>query len=100
MVPTPKGLDKPNVAKLAKLARIEVSEADQAVLAGQISGIMAWVEQLSEVNTDGVEPVASVTHMALRQRHDVISDGGYPAKVIANAPDAVDGFFAVPKMVE
>ena len=93
-------LDKSNVVKLARLARLEVPEADQEALAHQISGIMAWVEQLAEVNTDGIAPVASVTDQGSRQRADIISDGGYPAKVVANAPDGVDGFFAVPKMVE
>lgn len=93
-------LDKSTVRKIANLARIDVPDAELEGLASQISGTIDWVNQLAEVNTDGVEPIASVTNMVLRQRHDVISDGGYPAKVVANAPDSVDGFFAVPKMVE
>lgn len=93
-------LDKQTVRNIAFLARIDVKDTELEPLAGQLSGILDWVEQLQEVNTDGVEPMTSVTNMVLRWRDDVISDGGYQEKVTANAPDRLDGCFAVPKMVE
>ncbi len=93
-------LDKETVKNIAYLARIEVGETELDRMAGQLSGILGWVEQLQVVNTDGVAPIASVTDMALRWREDVVSDGGYSDKVLANAPDRIDGFFTVPKVVE
>jgi aspartyl-tRNA(Asn)/glutamyl-tRNA(Gln) amidotransferase subunit C len=93
-------LDKQTVRNIAFLARIEVADEDLEPLAGQLSGIIDWVEQLGEVNTDGVEPMTSVTEQVLRWRADDITDGGYADKVIANAPSHLDGCFAVPKMVE
>lgn len=93
-------LDKQTVRNIAFLARIDVKDEDLEPLANQLSGIIGWVEQLGEVNTDGIEPMTSVTDQVLRWRADEMTDGGYAAKVVLNAPDQLDGCFAVPKMVE
>ncbi len=93
-------IDKETARKVAHLARIEVSEDQLDALAGELSGILAFMEQLNEVDVEGVEPMTSVTPMALKRRDDVVTDGGYPDRILANAPDAREGFFAVPKVVE
>ncbi len=93
-------LDKATVAHIAKLARIEVSDADLEALAGELSGILKWIEQLSEVDTEGVEPMTSAVQMTLRRRADKVTDGDCRDKVLANVPAGADGFFAVPKVVE
>ena len=93
-------LDKDIVRNIAFLARIDVPESKLDPLAGQLSGILDWFEQLGDVDTEGVEPMASVTDSVLRWRDDVVSDGGLLERVLANAPEAVDGFFTVPKVVE
>ena len=93
-------LDKATVARIAHLARIKVPEAEQESLAGELDGLLKWVEQLSEVDTEGVAPMSSVLNVSLRRRPDVVNDGGYPDKVVRNAPDAAEHFFSVPKVVE
>lgn len=103
-------LDKAAVRAIAELARIEVPDADLDHLAGELSGILHFVEQLAEVNTDGIAPMNSVlgTHwqnpasggVALPWRKDAVTDGGQADAVLANAPDAAEGFFTVPKVVE
>ena len=93
-------LDKDTVKNIAYLARIRVSDDKLGPLAGELSTIMGWIEQLQELNTDGVEPMASVAAMDLPQRRDVVTDGNCRDAVLKNAPDAEDGFFAVPKVVE
>ena len=93
-------IDIDTARKVAKLARIRVDEADLPALAGKLSGILGFMEQLGEVDVTGVEPMTSVTPMQLRRRADVVTDGGQQAAVLANAPDAREGFFAVPKVVE
>jgi len=93
-------IDKDTARKVAHLARIEVSEDQLEPLAAELSGILAFMEQLSEVDVDGVEPMTSVTPMDLKQRKDAVNDGEIQDKVLANAPDAREGFFAVPKVVE
>jgi len=93
-------LDTDTVRRVARLARIHIPDDELANLASELSNIIGWVEQLAEVDTDGVEPMTSVVEMDLRQRVDEVNDGGYPERVLANAPDAVDGFFVVPKVVE
>lgn len=93
-------LDREAIAHIAKLARIRVPEAELDALAGEISTIISWVEQLDEVDTDAVEPMTSVVAQSLKQRPDEVTDGGYPEKVLANAPDSVAAYFAVPKVME
>jgi aspartyl-tRNA(Asn)/glutamyl-tRNA(Gln) amidotransferase subunit C len=93
-------LDKATVARIAKLARIEVGEADQERLAVELSGILDWVEQLDEVDTADVPPMTSVVEMKLKAREDRVSDGARQDDILKNAPKAVHGFFVVPKVVE
>ena len=93
-------IDAETARKVAKLARIRVEAADLPKLAEQLSGILGFMEQLNEVNVDGIEPMTSVTPMRLVRRADVVTDGDIQALVLANAPDAREGFFAVPKVVE
>ncbi|HEY9568701.1 MAG TPA: Asp-tRNA(Asn)/Glu-tRNA(Gln) amidotransferase subunit GatC [Thalassobaculum sp.] len=93
-------LDKATVAKIAHLARIKLPDEDQAAMAAELSKILDFVEQLAEVDTADVEPMTSVAAQKLRWRPDQVADGGIPEKVLANAPEAVGGFFAVPKVVE
>lgn len=93
-------IDKDTARRVAHLARIEVAEADLDHLATELSGILGFMEQLNEVDVAGVEPMTSVTPMALRWREDVVTDGGIRAKILENAPDARAGFFTVPKVVE
>lgn len=93
-------IDKDTARKVAHLARIEVSEDQLEPLAAELNGILAFMEQLSEVDVEGVEPMTSVTPMELKRREDKITDGEIQDKVLANAPDAREGFFAVPKVVE
>ena len=93
-------IDIDTARKVAKLARIRVEEAALPALAGELSGILAFMEQLGEVDVTGVEPMTSVTPMRLARRADVVTDGGIAGQILANAPDAREGFFAVPKVVE
>ncbi|WP_046020303.1 Asp-tRNA(Asn)/Glu-tRNA(Gln) amidotransferase subunit GatC [Magnetospira sp. QH-2] len=93
-------LDKDTVRNIARLARIKVPEKDLDGLAGELSQLIDWVEQLGEVDTDGVEPMTSVVHVTLPQRDDAVTDGGYPDRVLANAPDRVENFYTVPKVVD
>lgn len=93
-------LDKATVASIATLARLRVPDDRLELMVDELNNILGWVEQLSEVNTDDVEPLASVTGHSLPLREDAVTDGGYPDRVTANAPEAVHGFYAVPKVVE
>ena len=93
-------LDKDAVARIAKLARLRVGDDELGHLAGELSQILGWVEQLSEVDVEGVEPMTSVVEMALKARADKVTDGGHAERIIANAPESVDGFFLVPKVIE
>ncbi|MCH2077751.1 MAG: Asp-tRNA(Asn)/Glu-tRNA(Gln) amidotransferase subunit GatC [Pseudomonadota bacterium] len=93
-------IDKETAAKVAKLARIRVEEDQLPALAEEFSAIMGFIEQLSEVDVEGVEPMVSVTPMRLKRREDVVTDGSQAEAVLKNAPDAREGFFAVPKVVE
>jgi len=93
-------IDTDTARRVASLARIAVTEHDLPALAGELSGILSFIEQLMDVDVEGVEPMTSVTPMRLKRRADVVTDGGYPEKILANAPDAREGFFAVPKVVE
>ncbi len=93
-------IDAATVRKVARLARIAEPENRIEPLAQELNGIMQWIEQLAEVDTDGVEPMTSVVAQALPLRADVVTDGGDAAVVTKNAPKSVDGFFVVPKVVE
>jgi aspartyl-tRNA(Asn)/glutamyl-tRNA(Gln) amidotransferase subunit C len=93
-------LDIAAVAKIARLARIEVSESDKQHVAQEISGILQWVEQLNEVNTDGVPQMTSVSAVKLPWRKDVVTDGNQPEAVVKNAPQSDYGCFVVPKVME
>lgn len=86
--------------KVAHLARIAVDQADLPALAEKLNGILHFMEQLNEVDVEGVEPMTGVEPMRLKRRADVVTDGEMQGKVLANAPDAREGFFAVPKVVE
>ena len=93
-------VDAATVRRIAHLARIAVDEAEIPHLQGELNAILAFVEQLSEVNVDGVEPMTSVTPMEMKKRSDVVNDGEIADEVIANAPASDDHFFLVPKVVE
>jgi aspartyl-tRNA(Asn)/glutamyl-tRNA(Gln) amidotransferase subunit C len=93
-------IDRDTARRVAHLARIEVPESDLDSLAQELTGILVFMDQLNEVDVAGVEPMTSVTPMSLKWREDVVTDGGYPERILANAPDAREGFFAVPKVVE
>ena len=93
-------LDKATVARIAHLARIHVPEEDLEPLSGELSTILDWVEQLNEVDTDGVAPMTSVVEMTARWRKDEVNDGDRADDALANAPDAEMGFYTVPKVVE
>lgn len=93
-------LDKATVAKIATLARIHVSEDEQSALAAELGQILSWVEQLDEVDTTGLEPMTSAVEARLFLRNDEVTDGNIREDVLANAPHAERGFYAVPKVVE
>jgi aspartyl-tRNA(Asn)/glutamyl-tRNA(Gln) amidotransferase subunit C len=93
-------LDKATVARIATLARIRVGEEELEPLAGELSGILDWIEQLGEVDTTDVPPMTSVAEMTLPMRDDVVTDGQDRDAVLGNAPRSARGFFAVPKVVE
>lgn len=89
-----------DVRKVANLARIAIPEDRVAPMTDELNGILKWIEQLSEVDVDGVEAMTSVVEAALPMRKDEITDGNIQDKVLANAPRSEDGFFVVPKVVE
>ncbi len=93
-------IDEQTAARVAKLARIRVAPADLPALAAEFNTILGFIEQLGEVDVEGVEPMTGVTPMRLKRRDDVVTDGDRQAAVLANAPDPRAGFFAVPKVVE
>jgi aspartyl-tRNA(Asn)/glutamyl-tRNA(Gln) amidotransferase subunit C len=93
-------IDAATVRKVARLARIAEPEERIEALAQELNGIMTWIEQLAEVDTDGAEPLTSVVAAGLPLRDDVVTMGGDPARVTANAPKSVNNFFVVPKVVE
>jgi aspartyl-tRNA(Asn)/glutamyl-tRNA(Gln) amidotransferase subunit C len=93
-------VDIATVARIAALARIKVSEAELAGMVPELNGILAWVEQLGEVDVTGVEPMTAVIPNHLRLRDDVVTDGNVRDAVLANAPAAQHGFFGVPKVIE
>ena len=93
-------IDAATVKRIGRLARIRVEENEVEKYQGELNAILGFVEQLGEVNVEGVEAMTSVTPMQLRRREDQITDGGYPDKIVKNAPLSEDNFFMVPKVVE
>ena len=93
-------IDKATAARVAKLARIKVEETALPALAEEFNMLLGFIEQLDEVDVEGVEPMTSVTPQRLKRRKDYVTDGDQQDKVLANAPDAREGFYAVPKVVE
>ena len=93
-------VDQTTVKRVAKLARIALSEEDAVRMEGELNAILGFVEQLSEVDVSGVEPMTSVTPMEMKKRDDVVSDGSKAEDVVANAPETSDNYFLVPKVVE
>ena len=93
-------VDADTVRRIAHLARIAVAEDEIEHLRGELNTMLAFVEQLSEVNVEGVEPMTSVTPMTMKKRADVVTDGGIAADIVKNAPVSEDNFFLVPKVIE
>jgi aspartyl-tRNA(Asn)/glutamyl-tRNA(Gln) amidotransferase subunit C len=93
-------IDAATVKRIGRLARIRVEENEVEKYQGELNAMLGFVEQLNEVDVTGVEAMTSVTPMTLRRREDVITDGGYAEKIVANAPLSEDNFFMVPKVVE
>jgi aspartyl-tRNA(Asn)/glutamyl-tRNA(Gln) amidotransferase subunit C len=93
-------MDKNTVIKAARLAQIELKDSEIDAVKSKMEGIIGFVEQLSEVDTTGVEPLQSVNDLALRLREDAVTDGGIPDKILKNAPESQEGFFVVSKIVE
>ena len=93
-------IEPETAARVAKLARIKVEPDALPALAAEFNTILGFIEQLNEVDVEGVEPMTSVTPMRLKRREDVVSDGNRQAQILKNAPDAREGFFAVPKVME
>ena len=93
-------IDAATVRRIAHLARISVADNEVGHLGSEINAILAFVEQLQEVNVEGVEPMTSVTPMQMRKREDLVTDGGDPEAILRNAPNRQDDFFVVPKVVE
>ncbi|MGB6231068.1 MAG: Asp-tRNA(Asn)/Glu-tRNA(Gln) amidotransferase subunit GatC [Litorimonas sp.] len=94
------GVSSADVVKIARLARLHVEEAQCGAIADDLNGILGWIEQLGEVEVDGVEPMTSAVAMTAPMREDTVTAGGIRDKVLANAPKAEDGFFVVPRSVE
>ncbi len=93
-------VDLKTVKRVAHLARIAVSDEEAAKMEGELNAILGFVEQLNEVDIEGVEPMTSVTPMAMKKRQDAVTDGGKAADIVANAPQSDENFFLVPKVVE
>ena len=93
-------VDQATVRRVAKLARIKVKEENVERLAGELNSILHWIEQLNEVNVEGVEPMTSVVSVKMKKRADVVTDGGIAKDVVKNAPMSEENFFLVPKVVE
>jgi aspartyl-tRNA(Asn)/glutamyl-tRNA(Gln) amidotransferase subunit C len=93
-------VDKDTVRRIAKLARLAVDDQRATAMVGELNGILDWVEQLKEVNVDGVAPLTSVVEQKLKMRDDVVTEGGNADALMTNAPGGEDHFFVVPKVVE
>ncbi len=93
-------IDEATVKRIAHLSRLKISAQEAQSLKRELNGILAWVEELNAIPTDGVEPLTSTEASVLRMRADVVTDGGRPADVLRNAPKSEDSFFLVPKVIE
>jgi aspartyl-tRNA(Asn)/glutamyl-tRNA(Gln) amidotransferase subunit C len=93
-------LDPATVRRIAKLARIRLDDKEVSRLQGELNGILGWIEQLSEVDVEGVAPLTGGAQIALRMRADAVTDGAQAEKILANAPERAGEFFVVPKVVE
>jgi aspartyl-tRNA(Asn)/glutamyl-tRNA(Gln) amidotransferase subunit C len=93
-------VDDATVRKIARLARLAITPEETPVLKGELNALLAWVEQLGEVNTEGVEPMTRVVAMTMKMRDDVVTDGDIAADVVRNAPVSDDNYFVVPKVIE
>ncbi len=93
-------LDHATIRRIASLARIRVEEHEVDNLSRELNGILGWIEQLNEVDVDGIDPLTGAAQMAMRLRSDTVTDGGIPELVLGNAPDRAGAFYAVPKVVE
>jgi aspartyl-tRNA(Asn)/glutamyl-tRNA(Gln) amidotransferase subunit C len=93
-------LDPATIRRIASLARIRVEDNEVEPLCHELNGILGWIEQLNEVDVTNVAPLAGAANMTLAMRPDVVTDGGYPDKVLTNAPERIGDFYAVPKVVE
>jgi aspartyl-tRNA(Asn)/glutamyl-tRNA(Gln) amidotransferase subunit C len=93
-------IDEATVRRIAHLARVKVSSQETQSLQRELNGILAWVEELNAIPTDGVEPLTSIGQTALRMRPDIVTDGDKPAEILKNAPKSEDNFFVVPKVIE
>ena len=93
-------VDAATVRRIAHLARIAVAEEDVAHLQGELNTILAWVEQLQEIDVAGVEPMTSVTPMMMKKREDIVTDGGSDEDIVRNAPETTENYFLVPKVIE
>jgi aspartyl-tRNA(Asn)/glutamyl-tRNA(Gln) amidotransferase subunit C len=93
-------VDEGTVRRIARLARIKITDSEAQSLRAELNGILQWVEQLNEVDTEGVEPMTRVVPVAMKQRKDAVTDGEKADEIVANAPEAEDHFFVVPKVVE
>jgi aspartyl-tRNA(Asn)/glutamyl-tRNA(Gln) amidotransferase subunit C len=93
-------VDEATVRRIARLARIKITDEEAKGLEAELSGILNWVEQLGQVDTEGVEPMTRVVPISLKMRQDVVTDGEKPNEIVANAPLSEDDYFVVPKVVE
>lgn len=93
-------INEATVRKIAHLARVKVTDEEAKSLEAELSSILTWVEQLNEVDTDDVEPMTSAVETDMKKREDIVTDGGYAARITRNAPKSDDNFFVVPKVVE
>jgi len=93
-------VDEATVRRIARLARVKLKDEEVAPLANELNSILHWIEQLNAVDTSSVAPLASTVDAKLPWRKDAVTDGGHPEKILANAPERAQGFFAVPKVVE
>jgi aspartyl-tRNA(Asn)/glutamyl-tRNA(Gln) amidotransferase subunit C len=93
-------LDPATIRRIASLARIRVEDHEVEPLCHELNGILGWIEQLNEVDVTGVAPLTGAANMKMAMRPDVVTDGGYPDKVLANAPERIGDFYTVPKVVE